>query len=246
MATPTVYVLCDANCKWEGMTKEQILTAITQAVNEGTISNIDTGFVQTIKTITGTALKFFVGTQAEYNALTAAQKQNLFALITNDTTKEGLLAAIEELRTEQGELRTAQRELREELINGSVVVGKAKNATNADASAKIKGSTSSFTITTGSYVGDTVFVRGKTYICLAKIQKDEYSHTSYTFIVGIQGDTSIKSVTSTRSGCYELQVGLSSETRQIVSLVDFTDPVGRLFAGSAVTVYYKELFAETL
>lgn len=100
MATPTVYVICDQNCKFEGMTKEQILTAITQAVNEGTIGDIDTGFVTTIKTINGTALKFFVGDQATYDELTDAEKINLFAVITNDTTKEGILAAIAELQTE--------------------------------------------------------------------------------------------------------------------------------------------------
>lgn len=106
MVTPTVYVLCDQNCKYEGMTKEQILTAITQAVNEGTISNIDTGFVQTVKTINGHALKLFVGTQAEYDELTAAQKENLFAIITNDTTKEGFSNAIETLRADLTSLET--------------------------------------------------------------------------------------------------------------------------------------------
>lgn len=92
-----VYVLCGENCKYEGMTKEQILTAITQAVNEGTIGDIDTGFITTIKTITGTPLKFFVGDQATYDALPDEQKINLYAIITNDTTKEGILKALEEL-----------------------------------------------------------------------------------------------------------------------------------------------------
>ncbi len=95
------YVLCEQNCKFEGMTKEQILTAITQAVNEGTIGDIDTGFITTIKTINDKALKFFVGTQSEYEALTDAQKANVFALITNDTTKEALLESIRRLEEEK-------------------------------------------------------------------------------------------------------------------------------------------------
>ena len=98
MNTPTVYVICDQNCKFEGLTREQILTAITQAVNEGTIGDIDTGFITTIKTINGTPLKFFVGEQADYDALTDEQKQNLFAIITNDTTKDGILNAIKTLQ----------------------------------------------------------------------------------------------------------------------------------------------------
>jgi hypothetical protein len=97
MATPTVYVICDNNCRYEGMTREQILTAIIQAVNNGSIGNIDTGFITTIKTINDKPLKFFVGTQAEYEALTPAQTENLFALITNDTSREGFNTTLEQL-----------------------------------------------------------------------------------------------------------------------------------------------------
>lgn len=99
MQTPKVYVICDQNCLYEGMTKEQILAAITQAVNEGTIGDCDTGFIQTIKTINGLPLRFFVGDQATYNALSDEQKENLYAIITNDTTQDGINAAIEELQT---------------------------------------------------------------------------------------------------------------------------------------------------
>lgn len=117
-ATPTVYVICDQNCKFEGMTKEQILTAIAQAVETGTIGDLDTGFITTIKTINGTPLKFFVGEQAEYDALTAEEKEGLFAIITNDATKDGLLEAIEELQTNY-------KTLSEGLADGSFVVAKA-------------------------------------------------------------------------------------------------------------------------
>lgn len=104
-ATPKVYVICDQNCKFEGMTKEQILTAIAQAVETGTIGDLDTGFITTIKTINGTPLKFFVGEQATYDALTDEEKTNLFAIITNDTTKAGLLQDIEDLKTAVKELQ---------------------------------------------------------------------------------------------------------------------------------------------
>lgn len=120
METPKVYVLCDANCKWESLTKEQILTAITQAVSEGTISDIDTGFVQTIKTINGHALKFFVGEQSEYEALTDADKKDLFAIITNDTTKDGLINVISTLEADFNEV-----------MDGNRPVPRATNATKA-------------------------------------------------------------------------------------------------------------------
>lgn len=96
--TPRVYVICDQNCKFEGMTKEQIYAAIVQAVNEGTIGDIDAGFITTVKTINGLPLKFFVGPQATYDALSDEEKENVFAIITNDTTRAGILEAIENLK----------------------------------------------------------------------------------------------------------------------------------------------------
>jgi len=64
------YVLSENNCKFESFTKEQILSAIQQAVNSGEIKNVDTGFVTKIKEQNKNAgLMFWVGTQAEYNAL---------------------------------------------------------------------------------------------------------------------------------------------------------------------------------
>lgn len=102
--TPKVYVICDLNCKFEGMTKEQIYTAIVQAVNEGTIGDIDTGFVQTIKTINGKALKFFVGEQHEYELLSEKDREGLFAIITNDMDKYSILTAIETLQKSVNEM----------------------------------------------------------------------------------------------------------------------------------------------
>ena len=97
MAERNYWVLCDDNCRFPAMTKEQILTAIVQAVNEGTIRDIDTGFVTTLKTINGMALKFFVGTQSEYEALSEDDKKSVFAIITNDTSKESIERAIKTL-----------------------------------------------------------------------------------------------------------------------------------------------------
>lgn len=110
------------------MTKEQILTAITQAVSTGEITDVDTGFVRTIKTINGLPLKFFVGAQSEYDELSTADKQNLFAIITNDTTKEGLQTAIEELQNAVKGVKTRVNNIE----NGATVVENAKNAKNAN------------------------------------------------------------------------------------------------------------------
>lgn len=97
MADKKFYCYCENGCKYETMSKEQILAAITQAVESGTIGNCDTGFIQTIKTINGLSLRFFVGAQYEYDALSDEEKKNLYAIITNDATQAGILEAIETL-----------------------------------------------------------------------------------------------------------------------------------------------------
>lgn len=107
------YVLCDNNCKYEGMKKEQILTAIEQAVSTGTITDVDAGFVTTLKTIDGKALRFFWGTRAEYDKLSKAQKEGLFALITDDTTSQELF------------------DLLNKIVSGDQVVGMAEYAERA-------------------------------------------------------------------------------------------------------------------
>lgn len=88
------YVFCGNNCKYEAMTKEQILTAITQAVETGEIKDVDTGFItRIVEQNKGVALYFWVGTQAEYNAL-ETKADDCRYIITDDTTKEELATAI--------------------------------------------------------------------------------------------------------------------------------------------------------
>lgn len=91
------FVLCADNCKFEGMTKEQILTAITQAIQNGEINDVDTGFVTTLKEQNkGAGLSVWIGKQAEYNEL-SAKMENCLYIITDETTSEDLLAYIHEV-----------------------------------------------------------------------------------------------------------------------------------------------------
>lgn len=132
MSERNYFVLRDDNCRFPSMTKEQILAAITQAVESGEIKDVDTGFVQTVKTINGKSLKFFVGTQSEYEALTGEDKKDLFAIITNDMIKEGLLQAIDDIK------------------NGNTPVAEAIHALNAD---NAKTSARATLATNASYAG---------------------------------------------------------------------------------------------
>ena len=113
------------------MSKEEILAAIAQAVETGTIGECDTGFVTTIKTINNKGLKFFVGEQSDYDALTEEQKSNLFAIITNDTSLNGIKDAIETLKTRVEDLENNVQALETRLGNGEIVVGKAAHADEA-------------------------------------------------------------------------------------------------------------------
>ncbi len=95
MSERKYFVLCENNCKFEGMTKEQIMTAIERAISTGEIcEDVDTGFITRIKEQNnGAGLTFWVGTSAEYNALDP-KINNCFYIITDDTTTKDIEAAI--------------------------------------------------------------------------------------------------------------------------------------------------------
>lgn len=189
--TPKVYVYCDANCKWEGMTKEQILTAIAQAVSTGEITDIDTGFVQTIKTINGKALKFFVGSQSEYDGLSEEAKENLFAIITNDMTKDELLNTFNEMARSFEELEEQYRKF----STGENPVPYADRASKIDASATFVGHT--------HHNADlpVVFVEGAGTNKVAHSTNGfTYNPSTKTLTVGnIKGDYTGNATTATRA-----------------------------------------------
>lgn len=116
MADTTYFVRGDSKSNFEGMTKEQILAAIAQAVESGTISDIDTGFITKIKEINqGLQLRFWLGTSAEYNALVEAEltESNVLYIKTDDTSAANvsnalasLAAQLEHLETTVGQLDT--------------------------------------------------------------------------------------------------------------------------------------------
>lgn len=69
MSERNYYVISDDNCLFPAMTKEQVLNAIAEATGE-TVTDIDEAFITMIKEKNGNRnLKFWVGTQAQYNAI---------------------------------------------------------------------------------------------------------------------------------------------------------------------------------
>jgi hypothetical protein len=93
------YVLCDNNCKFESMTKEQIITAIAEATG-ATPTNIDDAFITKIKEQNkGVAVKVWIGTTAEYNAIAEKDAYTVY-IKTDDTRAAEIDAAIKALQTE--------------------------------------------------------------------------------------------------------------------------------------------------
>ncbi len=83
------YVICKDNCKFESMTKEQILAAITQAVSTGEINDIDAGFITKVKEQNaGKNLCFWIGSTAEYNAIPENERLAECLYIKTDDTFE--------------------------------------------------------------------------------------------------------------------------------------------------------------
>ena len=196
MATPTVYVICDQNCRFEGMTKEQILTAITQAVQSGTIGDIDTGFISTVKTINGTAVKFFYGSQSDYNELSAADKANLFKVFTDDKTLEDLAKWKADIENEKSAVPKAERAViaesadtpsgdLKELIN--III----NHLNDDAST-ITGSGVSSSLKTGSYGYSCSFSINRSFATIKDVSSAtviSYEGFNSSPGISISGDT---------------------------------------------------------
>lgn len=98
-------------------TKEEFTwTRLTQGPKGDKGDKGDTSLIGSIETVDGRQLDFFIGTQAEYDALPDEIKENnLFALITNDDSAENLDKTL-----------TGIYDILDGIKQGTVVVGKAK------------------------------------------------------------------------------------------------------------------------
>lgn len=77
------YVICEDNCKFEGMTKEQIYAAIAEATGH-TPTPVDEAFITMIKEQNANHnIKVWKGTAAQYNALETKENDTLYFIDTN-------------------------------------------------------------------------------------------------------------------------------------------------------------------
>lgn len=76
--------------------EEEMWAAIEQAVSSGAITDVDSGFVSKVKEQNNQkALRFWVGTTEEYNARTSTL-EDMFYILTDDTSESDINKAIEE------------------------------------------------------------------------------------------------------------------------------------------------------
>lgn len=94
MSDRKYYCFCDLNCKFETMTKEQILSAIAQAAENGLVFDPDAAFVTKVKeSNVGGFVTFWAGTQAQYNALQTKDKNCIYVITDAPESDMGYSAA---------------------------------------------------------------------------------------------------------------------------------------------------------
>ena len=99
------YVLDEKGNRQEGLTKEEILSVLQQAIDNGSLAGIekDSAFVSKLKCcVGGETFQMAFVTQAKYNELFNNNQltENTFYFITDDPTEENIEANIETLATE--------------------------------------------------------------------------------------------------------------------------------------------------
>lgn len=103
MSERRYFCFCEANCKFETMTKEQILAAIAQAVESGEVHDVDAGFVTKVKEANaGGYVTFWVGTTAQYNALPEKDPSCMY-IFTDGSSSAELQAAVKKASDDAAE-----------------------------------------------------------------------------------------------------------------------------------------------
>ena len=101
MANVVYNVFNGDDCAFESLTKEQIYELIANSIQQGELAGVDAEnpFVTKIKEQNkGVPLKFWVGTQAEFNAI-QTKEDNCFYIITDSTAQADIENALSELQT---------------------------------------------------------------------------------------------------------------------------------------------------
>lgn len=104
------YVLDGKGNRINGLSKEEVLSIIQQAIDKGDLSEIDkdSAFVSKLKCcVSGGTFSIAFTTQAKYNELKANNQLvvNCIYFITDDETEANIEASIESLNTDMGDVK---------------------------------------------------------------------------------------------------------------------------------------------
>ena len=115
------YVFREDNCKFESMTKEQIITAIANATGVSPEAvDVDDAFISKIQEMNqNNNLKWWVGTEAEYNAIEDLDAETLY-IITDAADDTG--AVITALKEQLDDLQERINETVKPSIQNAVVI----------------------------------------------------------------------------------------------------------------------------
>ena len=132
MSEMSYYVLDENDCKHISLTKEQIYAAITEAIETGTITDVDTGFVTKIKEMNADKLlSFWIGSSAQYNTLTAKDPNTLY-ILTDESTLGDAVEKVDVLATKLDVFMTNTTNIEDELVMDiSNLEGNLENAESA-------------------------------------------------------------------------------------------------------------------
>ena len=189
-----------------------------------------------IRTISGSVLRFFVGTQQEYDKLTDAQKKGLFAIISDDESKSKLEEAIKGVADELVKLESYLdgkiTDLKDAIESGNIIVEQANYAGRATA---LKEGWIFIGEVGASYTNKTVSLQDGTYL----IRWRDTKKCEYSGVISIDsengcsnclvwrdtsGSTHIIHLSKTTIGSYsDYQYNEISETYQFVNPYKITN-----------------------
>ena len=218
------------------------------AVKDATARNMIEN-LQKLKTVTGGTIKFFVGTQAEYDTLTETQKQDLFALITDDKTHEELVKQLENINNINDEAYEKFDAIAQTLLNHGENIAELyaleDELSEADKSfGKFDGEWINFT--PGNPIG-----KG-TYQIIVSLT-DENRKIDTSFLVCFNADKNMSwSMDSGESNdgintypiadyCYRFRIWASGELNVHRSKKDGTIPWATLINGTQWTAKYRKI-----
>lgn len=185
MSERTYYVMCEDNCRFESMTKEQIIAAIAEATGN-TPTHVDDAFITKLKEMNSNQnFSVWIGTTAEYNAIPAAERvQNRLYILTDedviDSAIDSLSAAIDEI------------------ISGELIVAEATHAESAESATKLLNGEQIDVSSGGANITECGM-----YLCVIRVSDEEGSqYTELVAITDLRFNVSGRSVKIDSDGHY--------------------------------------------